>query len=642
MPTETIIRTLKESKADNPKHILPRTALKAVADESGNYISSDVTAQDINNLHGKTFVTAEQQTLTTSQKEQVRQDINAAAPDGYYGESGGVFQYSTNFLGKNAPSDEKNIVFRPTASQMSGHAWTAHSISGQTATIEKIKGRTVVFNQLVQNGNFAASGLWSGGHCTLSIANGKCTATATQAADYDLFAIRQDNVGLSIPNGHKIFCTADVQASNTASEMYFQIRKDTSGWAYVTSSHTSVSAADAKLEKIIDNNSGFALIDIAVVLNNSRVGDTAILSNFMCFDLTQMFGAGNEPQTVEEFKAQFPLDYYDYNPGELVSLNATGLKTVGFNQLYSDGHIDVLKGLTYKIEGAYTSLKDSAGNDVTVTNGEFTPTSNDTYTMVGGSCVHLKWSGARDGETEEHWNSTLSLPIATYFPDGMKSAGTAYDELTKGKAVKRIGKVDLGALNWRRELQGDIYRFDSIERLDAEIPLTLYDLPHAISAHYTVANYLNFINADKSLTIIWADSTAAGKVFLRNDSYTDAAAFKAAMSGVYLYYELAEPVETPIDPPLNLTYRCDDFGTEMLLPQNDDEPVTAPMDADIVYQLDYEANVRNMPVNTISKESMDAFIAAFNASGLGTITQTWDAANGRYAYTVAPPTPPTE
>ena len=33
-------------------------------------------------------------------------------------------------------------------------------------------------------------------------------------------------------------------------------------------------------------------------------------------------------------------------------------------------------------------------------------------------------------------------------------------------------------------------------------------------------------------------------------NYTDAAAFKAAMSGVMLYYELATPVETAITPPL--------------------------------------------------------------------------------------------
>ena len=36
------------------------------------------------------------------------------------------------------------------------------------------------------------------------------------------------------------------------------------------------------------------------------------------FDLTQMFGVGNEP-TIEEFEAMFPADYYPYNAGELMS-----------------------------------------------------------------------------------------------------------------------------------------------------------------------------------------------------------------------------------------------------------------------------------------------------------------------------------
>lgn len=79
MPTETIIRTLKEAKQDNPKHILPRTVLKAVADENGDFVSSDVTAQDINQLHGKTLVTANAQTLTAAQKAQARENIDAFA-----------------------------------------------------------------------------------------------------------------------------------------------------------------------------------------------------------------------------------------------------------------------------------------------------------------------------------------------------------------------------------------------------------------------------------------------------------------------------------------------------------------------------------------------------------------------------------
>ena len=37
------------------------------------------------------------------------------------------------------------------------------------------------------------------------------------------------------------------------------------------------------------------------------------------FDLTEMFGAGNEPKTVAEFKSKFPNDYYPYSPSCFVT-----------------------------------------------------------------------------------------------------------------------------------------------------------------------------------------------------------------------------------------------------------------------------------------------------------------------------------
>lgn len=52
-----------------------------------------------------------------------------------------------------------------------------------------------------------------------------------------------------------------------------------------------------------------------------RKGMTA--NNYKCtpqpFDLTEMFGAGNEPKTVAEFKAKFPNDYYPYSPSCFVT-----------------------------------------------------------------------------------------------------------------------------------------------------------------------------------------------------------------------------------------------------------------------------------------------------------------------------------
>ena len=43
------------------------------------------------------------------------------------------------------------------------------------------------------------------------------------------------------------------------------------------------------------------------------------------FDLTEMYGAGNEPATVEEFKAKFPNEMYDYSPRCWVTSYKTGL-----------------------------------------------------------------------------------------------------------------------------------------------------------------------------------------------------------------------------------------------------------------------------------------------------------------------------
>lgn len=57
--------------------------------------------------------------------------------------------------------------------------------------------------------------------------------------------------------------------------------------------------------------------------------DATALYNFnvqpQWFDLTEMYGAGNEPATVAEFKAKFPNELYDYSPRCWVTSYKTGL-----------------------------------------------------------------------------------------------------------------------------------------------------------------------------------------------------------------------------------------------------------------------------------------------------------------------------
>ena len=59
---------------------------------------------------------------------------------------------------------------------------------------------------------------------------------------------------------------------------------------------------------------------ISLLVDSSEINtvENAILIPQL-FDLTEMFGAGNEPKTVAEFKAKFPNDYYPYSPSCFVT-----------------------------------------------------------------------------------------------------------------------------------------------------------------------------------------------------------------------------------------------------------------------------------------------------------------------------------
>lgn len=57
--------------------------------------------------------------------------------------------------------------------------------------------------------------------------------------------------------------------------------------------------------------------DVALIRASNATGVKIVFPQL--FDLTEMFGAGNEPKTVAEFKAKFPNDYYPYSPSCFVT-----------------------------------------------------------------------------------------------------------------------------------------------------------------------------------------------------------------------------------------------------------------------------------------------------------------------------------
>ena len=73
--------------------------------------------------------------------------------------------------------------------------------------------------------------------------------------------------------------------------------------------------------KILKDN--YSLCPIIYASLDKPLGDKIYKPQL--FDLTEMYGAGNEPKTAAEFKAKFPNEMYDYSPRCWVKSYKTGL-----------------------------------------------------------------------------------------------------------------------------------------------------------------------------------------------------------------------------------------------------------------------------------------------------------------------------
>lgn len=82
-------------------------------------------------------------------------------------------------------------------------------------------------------------------------------------------------------------------------------------------------------DSVIDN--GYQYIGLRPVRFETQRQCIISVKNLMIFDLTAMFGSGNEPTTAEEFEKMFPNGYYPYNEGELMSMSVNNVVEQGKN-----------------------------------------------------------------------------------------------------------------------------------------------------------------------------------------------------------------------------------------------------------------------------------------------------------------------
>ena len=539
-----------------------------------------------------------------------------ADKDGYYG--GMTVGAAENLVGRGT-TDAEYAGVRTSAG-------TADIGSG-SATIARMRGRSFKWNQLVRNGNFADGTTgWSFNRASGSVANNECTiTTGTQPAATTLFTQT-----VSILGGHKYYIAFDF--AGLVSE---KLRVLAGGSYPMLPSLDYTSSTNTRVKGISTALSSQSSISFYPNSNNTSAASSDIckVKNIILIDLTQLFGAGNEPETVEEFdewrkEMGLTLDYYAYNPGEVINNRAAAIETVGFNLYdYSTGKA-FLPGVyssyphEYEICGTFTSIsfRDVNGNESVpeLTDGRFfnVPGPGE-LTVVGGNntdtLVHLVWSGWRnEGEPdytyEPYWKNTLNLGLTTLkgklngagdsvvvFPNGLAKIGDVRDEIVGNKAIKRIGVVDLGTLDW-------VYQ-SSYTRFYSTSAILFNNRANAITAIYENANVgAGSFVGDKIFTL----ATFGGRptVAVIDSAYSDAATFKTAMSGVLLYYELETPEEYTLDEPMPSQYRVDDFGTERVIPSYSPSELTAPIAYDVQYAMNAVDAIRRLDDNYVNESQV--------------------------------------
>lgn len=176
------------------------------------------------------------------------------------------------------------------------------SSGAKVASVEKIGGKTIVWNQFaIMTDEKDENGL------VVTVDRNTSKFTVNGKSTGDVFIGSRINDKSII--GHKILFRLGASIPGTTT--YATIEYPNS--AYIR----GIGGIRGAIFDVGKNNKGF--FPWYIYVDETDVVFDNVTFTPQLFDLTKMFGSGNEPSTPEEFEAMFPADYYPYNAGELMS-----------------------------------------------------------------------------------------------------------------------------------------------------------------------------------------------------------------------------------------------------------------------------------------------------------------------------------
>lgn len=457
-------------------------------------------------------------------------------------------------------------------------------------SVKSIGGKTIVWNQLVSDGNFQLVRKWSTQRVNPIADNGELTCTVTVAGKGSNAFAYDGNTKTVV--GHKYYITTNwyIASTNASSGFICGLRG-----ALPESPIPGNPDAWNKYSTIgtVTNSSS---IFIATLGGDTEVGDIFKIKNVMVTDLTKMFGAGNEPSTPEEFEALFPKDYYPYNEGTLMSMpvnkvveqgrnllpdrakigkfdgitfvrNGDGSLTVSgtstSNSLHLIGNVPVEKGKKYKLTGAPVGGSSKSYRLWVASRLAFPEVNRLFDTGPGGEATALKdeiievniqvMNGVTvkdltfrpmlthvdtEGDFSPYHKNTYPIPQAILnldgYGDGVSDDVYNYVDWENKEYHKRVGKVDLGSLTYTNNgtASDGSTQWKTKEKISKKDGSYVCMCPafterRASGTIVPITNGICDLRDDCSISLGYI-------------GVTNAEDFAQAMFGVMLYYELAE------------------------------------------------------------------------------------------------------
>lgn len=331
---------------------------------------------------------------------------------------------------------------------------------GKLMSVKNVGGRSIVFNQ-----NFQPRREANNGATVTADSDGTITINGTTTASYINF---RDVTPEQNKIGKYMFKLLILNNPDNINMKYSFLNRSQST-PVITSGSSAVIYNQTQSEISLGKATGISGFAVGTVFNDVKI-------KIQIFDLTAMFGSGNEPSSVEEFEKIFPADYYPYNAGEII---CAGVESVAVG---------------------------------------------DTAHPIPEAIKALPGYG---------W-----------------SAGTArnYVDYENKRYVQCVNSVDLGTLTWTAG--GGISSQTVFIASSRKICGQKLSYNSAIASNILCSKYLaksqNEVWSDAAPVGIATNATIDGYVYVNDTAYTDATAFKQAMQGVMLYYELETPIVTDI------------------------------------------------------------------------------------------------